>query len=351
MSEVRSLIAETAQRIFSETIDQDVLTRAEDGTWPAEIWNAVEEAGLTRALLRPQNGGADGDWLDVFEIARAAGRHSVPLPIVETILATWLLEQAGLEIPAGPLGLVPKPFRPVPQERLERIPWGTSASHFVGLATDGEDRARIASIPAADVESTPARNIAVEPRDTATLNTAPSATADATVPTATIRLYGAMLRTAQMTGALERLLDDSVQYASERVQFGRPIGNFQIIQQELARLAGAAAEAATASEIAFRAAAEATGRPSGRIGAPGDPSFEIACAKVVLGDAAELGPRIAHQVHGAIGFTYEHSLHFSTRRLWAWRTEFGTAEEWATELGAAVQDERPGKIWELVTSR
>lgn len=351
MSEARDLIAETALRIFSETIDQDVLTRAEEGAWPAEIWNAIEEVGLTRALLRPENGGAGGDWLDVFEIARATGRHSVPLPIVETILATWLLEQAGLDIPTGPIGLVPKPFSPAPGARLERIPWGTSASHLVGLTPDGDDRARIASIRAADVEMTPGRNIAVERRDTATLNTKPAATGDATVPLETLHLYGALLRTAQMTGALERLLDDSVQYASERVQFGRPIGNFQVIQQELARLAGATAEAATASEIAFRAAAETTGNPAGRIGAAGDPSFEIACAKVVLGDAAELGPRIAHQVHGAIGFTYEHSLHFSTRRLWAWRTEFGVAEEWAARLGDAVQDERPGKIWELVTSR
>jgi acyl-CoA dehydrogenase len=72
---------------------------------------------------------------------------------------------------------------------------------------------------------------------------------------------------------------------------------------------------------------------------------------VIAGDAADAGPRIAHQVHGAIGFTYEHALHFFTRRLWAWRGELGTAEEWARVLGRAVVAAGPDGLWPLVTSR
>jgi len=351
MSDARSLIADTVERLFDDLLDPDGVARAENGTWPAALWAATEEAGLTRALLRGDHGGADGDWLDVFEIARAAGRHSVPLPLVETILAAWLLERAGLEIPDGPIGLVPHPIEGARATRLERVPWGRVVGHLVGLVPTEGSSARVACLAREGWVVSDGQNLALDPRDTVTLGQAPLALGDHQVASNTIVLYGALLRCGQMTGALERILDQSVGYASERIQFGRPIGSFQIIQQELARLAGQVAEATTATEIAFRAASEAGEDARGRIGAKGDPAFEIACAKIVVGDAAELGPRIAHQVHGAIGFTYEHSLHFSTRRLWAWRAEFGLAEEWAAHLGSTVQNELGGEIWPLVTSR
>src|SRR5262249_56650432 len=83
------------------------------------------------------------------------------------------------------------------------------------------------------------RNLALEPRDTLELRTAPTVAAAPTdVPSDAIYLYGAMARAAQMAGALEACLVQSVRYATERKQFGRPIGSFQAIQQNLAVLAG-----------------------------------------------------------------------------------------------------------------
>ncbi len=350
MSESRTLIAETVERLFAESLDAEAIARAEAGEWPATLWSSVEEAGLTRALLRAENGGAGGDWLDVFEIARAVGRHCVPLPLVETILASWLLERGGLAVPDGPLGLIPHDFTPTAGARLERVPWGRTSSHLVGLARDGK-QTRVACLPRDGLPCTDGHNLALEPRDDLTLGDAAPTLGDHALGSGTVHRLGALLRCGQMTGALECMLDRSVQYANERVQFGRPIASFQIIQQELARLAGLVAEATTATEIAFGATDRTDPGAEGRIGAGADPMFEIACAKVVVGDAAELGPRIAHQAHGAIGFTYEHSLHFSSRRLWAWRAEFGLAEEWATRLGDAVQDDFGGAVWPLVTSR
>lgn len=350
MSDSRSLIAETVERLFADSLTPEDVARAESGTWLADLWQATEETGLTRALLRPENGGADGDWLDVFEIARAVGRHSVPLPVVETILGTWLLERAGLEIPDGPIGLVPRAVVWEAGARLERIPWGRFANHVVAV-TSSADGTAVQSRTLGALEISNGENVALEPRDTITLDDAAGESGELALGANPVHLFGALLRSAQMSGALERTLDLSVQYASERMQFGKAIGGFQVIQQELARLAGQVAEASTASEIAFRAACEACDTFSGDIGAAGDPTFEIACAKIVAGDAAELAPRIAHQVHGAIGFTYEHSLHFATRRLWAWRAEFGLGDEWAARLGSAVQDAHGGEIWKLVTSR
>jgi alkylation response protein AidB-like acyl-CoA dehydrogenase len=62
----------------------------------------------------------------------------------------------------------------------------------------------------------------------------------------------------------------------------------------------------------------------------------IAAAKIRASEAAGKVAEIAHQVHGAIGFTHEHSLHRLTRRLWSWRDEFGTEAHWSRELGRAV---------------
>jgi acyl-CoA dehydrogenase len=104
-------------------------------------------------------------------------------------------------------------------------------------------------------------------------------------------------------------------------------------------LAGHAAAAGIAAERAFAAADS------------GDLGFHVAVAKIRAGEAAGLAAGIAHQVHGAIGFTYEHVLQFATRRLWSWRSEFGTESRWAEELGRAACARGADRLWEYVTGR
>jgi acyl-CoA dehydrogenase len=58
----------------------------------------------------------------------------------------------------------------------------------------------------------------------------------------------------------------------------------------------------------------------------------------------------AHQLHGAIGYTDEHRLQLWTRRLWAWRDDFGTESQWGAELGADVLRGGGGALWPVVTS-
>jgi acyl-CoA dehydrogenase len=154
-----------------------------------------------------------------------------------------------------------------------------------------------------------------------------------------IWLYGALARSSQMAGALESILAQAVRYATERKQFGRAIGAFQAIQHQLALLAGHTAAAGMASAHACRAAER------------GDPTLAVAAAKVRVGEAAGLGAGIAHQVHGAIGFTYEHSLHFATRRLWSWRAEFGAESYWAAALGRRVAARGADQLWPDLTAR
>ena len=148
-----------------------------------------------------------------------------------------------------------------------------------------------------------------------------------------VRLYGALLRATTMAGAAASLLDQSVVYVNDRVQFGRPLARFQAIQHMLAELASEAAAATMAAAAACAAAA-----------APHAP-LEIATAKVRAGQMSVKVTRIAHQVHGAIGFTHEHDLHFATRRLWAWRSEFGGDASWAEQIGLAALRAGSAGFW------
>ncbi|HWP67402.1 MAG TPA: acyl-CoA dehydrogenase family protein [Candidatus Limnocylindria bacterium] len=353
MNETRRLLDDTVTRLFAESLDAERLAAAERGVWFEALWNAVESTGLLRAHLDETAGGAGASWHEAFVIARACGRHAVPLPVVETMLAGYLAARAGFEVPPGPLGVavVAADDAGAKASRLlHRVPWGRRVSHVVA-AMPVAAGLHLALVPAAGAEVSRGHNVAREPRDTLALPANDVRWRATPLPADAVSLYGALLRSAQMAGALETILELSVGYANDRVQFGRPIGQFQAIQQELARLAGLVAAAGTAAECAARAASEARASAIGEVGATGDPAFEIACAKVVVGEAAEHGPRIAHQVHGAIGFTYEHRLHFFTRRLWAWRAEFGTPETWAERLGAVALAAGGPRLWPLVTAR
>jgi alkylation response protein AidB-like acyl-CoA dehydrogenase len=156
---------------------------------------------------------------------------------------------------------------------------------------------------------------------------------------ATAFRLGALFRAAQMAGALEAALELAVTYANDRVQFGRPIGKFQAIQQQLA----IAAEQVAAAGVAVAAAASSI--------RDGDIEFAAAAAKLRVGEAAGKVCDIVHQVHGAIGFTHEHRLHHLTRRLWSWRDEFGVESQWALDLGRLMIAEGADGLWPFLAAR
>ena len=79
--------------------------------------------------------------------------------------------------------------------------------------------------------------------------------------------------------------------------------------------------------------------------------LEVASAKIRVGEAATEGAGIAHQVLGAIGFTQEHTLHRFTRRLWAWRDDFGSESAWAVKLGQVVAAKGADGLWPMLAAR
>lgn len=149
----------------------------------------------------------------------------------------------------------------------------------------------------------------------------------------------AFARTAQIAGALDAALALSVGYVNERQQFGRALGKFQAVQQSLARFACEAA----AANCAAMGAAQALGR--------GSSEFEIAAAKLRANRAVEIGTTVAHQVHGAIGFTQEYALHQLTRRLWQWRSDYGNDAHWSSRLGGMVIEAGAEAFWPDLTAR
>ena len=159
-----------------------------------------------------------------------------------------------------------------------------------------------------------------------------------------LMLMGGVVRSLQIAGALETMLEISVRYSNERVAFEKKISKFQAVQHNLARLAGESAAALAAATSAADTVANSKGF---------DDAFflEAAAAKIRCSEAAEKGGAIAHQVHGAIGFTIEHILHRFSLRALAWRDDFGSESYWAVELGKLVADRGADELWPLVASR
>jgi acyl-CoA dehydrogenase len=352
MRDETRMLLESMSRLFEDHCTKAVADAAEAGTFPDALWHAVSDSGV------PLGGVADSgvDWSDLYAVLRVAGRFAAAIPLAEAMLAAWIASSAGLDVTDKPMTV--GPVRADDRLTLERdgngwrlsgrasrLPWATDAARIVLLADGPEGEMTVALDGTTGAEVAAGRNMAGEPRDTLSFSglrvpgdeVARCATG---VDRATLYRRGALARAVLMGGAMERALDTAVTYAGERKQFGRPIGKFQAVQQNLAVMAGQVAAAGAAADAGVEALS---------VKDPSRQEFLIAIAKTRVGDAATLAAEIAHQVHGAIGFTKEYSLQLSTRRLWSWRDEFGGDTEWAARVGAYVCARGGDALWPTLT--
>jgi acyl-CoA dehydrogenase len=354
LGESDHIVAEAAARIFADLADPQTVNQAKDNAWKAPLWRGLEQAGLPLAWISDDLGGSGASLADGFAILGAAARCALAVPLAETLLAGWLLGRAELEAPAGTMTVAPaRPLDRVTENgdgtltgQVIGVPFAAEAEHIVVLA-DTAAGPIVALIEATDCRIDDGRNLAGDPANAVTfarVKPLRSAAAPAGVDNTVLMLMGATIRSVQTAGALETVLALSVAYANERVAFERPIGKFQAVQQNLARLAGE-----TAAALAVSGSAADTLAQTGPVD---DAAFlEAASAKIRCAEAAAEGAAIAHQVFGAIGFTNEHVLHRFTQRMLGWRDDFGNESYWANELGKRVAHLGADEFWPLVASR
>lgn len=354
-AELRALIRDSVRRAFMDGVTPALRVAAEQGEFPRPLWALVLELGLDRVLV-PDPGG-DGEattpWRQAEPIVRACGEFAVPLPLPEALLARWLLARAGVAQPEGLVTLAPASLRPRPLNAdalvLERVPWGRQADWVV--VAGGAIQSEILLVPGPQVSWVAGTNLAGEPRDQGTV--APAFHRDwvpTDLPAGALRYLGGLLRASQAAGAGRAVLGLATDYAGQRQQFGRPLARFQVIQHQLARLAESMAAMDGVTAAAWQAL-EAVGlRGTGARAAGRDARLLMAAAKATAGSLTDPVAGIAHQVHGAIGFTAEFSLHHFTRRLWSWRAEFGGPAAWHEELGTLALQRGGAGIWADLTA-
>ncbi|BFM08204.1 acyl-CoA dehydrogenase family protein [Halioxenophilus aromaticivorans] len=341
---MRELFDRTVLQILNDHISTEAVLAAETSDISTALWQVFEDNGVTMALASEEHGGSGARWFDICGGIIACGNYSVPLPVAETVFANWLLSKSGIQPPEGPVVFAESDRLTIDSGkvsgRLSDVPWGGSAGHIVALTNDATPA--LVLLSGGEVQSIEkTRNTAAEPRDMLTFdNACPIAVVplSSSVTTDVLRMGGALIRSAQMAGSVERVLQMAVDYANERVQFGKPIGKFQAVQHQMALVAEQASLARSATETAFSLSEQALDVTS------------IAVAKICASEAATAAANITHGVHGAIGFTHEYPLHIATRRLWSWRSEFGSVTYWSTLLGQQVCRQGSQDYWASIVN-
>ena len=301
MDTTRALLLDTAERMFADHCDKALLDAAEEGVFPDELLSLLLEGGFQQLAMA----GSGVALADALAVLGPAGRFALPLPLAEMLLGNrWLDRDADfVSIGVGDAS------------GAWQVPWGRRAEVVIAVAPEGS------AWVLRDLDVEEGRNLAGEPRDRVLAGEAETLNCDAD-PFALLALSRAVL----MSGALQQALALSLRYVTEREQFGRPIARFQAIQHYLAEMAGQTAAAARAADAG--------------IASIGSERFvlEVAVAKARIGEASGIVAGLAQQVHGAMGFTHEHQLHHTTRRLWAWRDEYGSEQHWQRRLGDHLAD-------------
>jgi acyl-CoA dehydrogenase len=332
--------------------------RAATDPLSVRLLGSLRAAGFLGVSVPEDLGGSGGSLNDALDVVRGAAYAGVSTAVVEgPVLAGWLLGAAGISFPwgedlavlaEGDVTVADAGGGPVLRGVLSSVAWRRAAGLLVvPVNRDGE--LFVATVPAAAfAASLPAdgANTAGEP--------VASGIRLAGVPVAglapghlpfgmSLEILGlrrALARAVAMTAALQRVAELTIGYAGQRVQFGQPIARFQAVQTHLTRIAAEAQRAAVVVDAAQAALDEDDDL--------GRQRALVAAARTLAGDAAILGARTAHQVHGAIGVTMEYPLQRLTRRLWEWEAADGTAARWARRLGAEATTHDLA-AWQLIT--
>jgi alkylation response protein AidB-like acyl-CoA dehydrogenase len=361
-----------------------VLARTESAeTCDAELWHAVAaDLGLAGLLIPERAGGAGASYREAASAAEALGAAVASVPFLgSAVVATACLLACGgsagvrsakaesaevehllgrladggltaaLAVPfaTGPgapqLGSAgPLPVRVAgPHPGDDKAGWSRLRGSVSGVAdaliagtllvpADGVPRglyavdmstARVTRTPVVSLDMT--RQLCDVSFDDAPAVLIASGNAAAAAVSAAVRA-GACVLAAEQLGVAQRCLDMTVAYVKERRQFARPVGSFQAIKHRLADVFVAVAQARAASRYA--ADCLATSDP--------DAPVAVSLAKAYCSEVAVHAAQECVQLHGGIGFTWEHPAHLYLKRAKADSIGFGSADAHRTALADRV---------------
>ena len=349
-SMAREFIEQETPRTFVRDMEED------DRGFTADMWQKIAQVGWLGLIVPEEHGGTGQNLVDLGILLEEVGHGVMPGPFFNTALVTVAILDAGSDaqkaeylprIAAGDLIATAAILEPYSRLDANGISLEASASGdgytlngtkmfvenahaadylLVAARTggSGEDGITLLLVDAQSngVSVDKLKTIATDNQCEVTFN-------NVSVPAANVlgeagngwshlRLLlqkGAALRCCQMVGALQEVLDMTVEYVKNRVQFGRPIGSFQAIQHYCANMA---TDVDGSRFITYQAI--------WRLGEGLSSDLEVSSAKAWVSDSAQRVAATAHQCHGAIGFTQEHDLQLFTRRLKAWEVSFGDGD-------------------------
>jgi len=241
------------------------------------LWRKLADAGVSGLL-------PDGYRVEHVIAMEAIGHHAAPGPWIESAAYLASCPETAEAVADGIVATVAVP---------PHTPYALDADVAELLLCDGIGE----RIPSVDPVRRLFKVLAAAPVNEAALDAA------------------ALAAAAQLLGAGERMLADSVTYVQQRTQFGRPIGSYQAIKHALA-------DVRIALDFVRPLVYAAALHP---IETTNERQRDISAAKVAAGDAAYLASRTALQVHGAIGYTQEHDLSLWLLRVRGLMSTWGTA--------------------------
>lgn len=312
------MFLEALQDILVDHAGSAAIRAIEAGGRGVEVWQPIEDAGFLALMLPESQGGAALPLSELFPILDCLGRHALPLPVAQSIVARALVGE-GAELPPGMLTLgLQWQRQPDGGMACLHTPAGMVAEHVLVADTD-----RLLLLALSDARREPVG----DPRSlVAHLYWREARPVQEWVAGGTsLAAHAAALTAAQLSGAMQRIFAMALDQCNTRVQFGKSISKFQAVQQQLSRMAEHVAATCMAAEAAFQPG------PDGQA-----QWLQAAIAKARCSEAAVLVADTAHALHGAIGVTQEYDLQLYTRRLRAWRVAHGSEAHWNQRIGEQV---------------
>ncbi|HEX5366231.1 MAG TPA: acyl-CoA dehydrogenase family protein [Acidimicrobiales bacterium] len=320
---------------------------ASGDAYDAGLWSVMAEQGWLGVTLPEKQGGVGLGWVEAAVLAGETGRRVAPVPFVPTLLALatiadgdesahhWIEPLAeGRAIGAVAWSSRPGAFR---AEQAASGDW------LLTGRSDPVDAASMADVVVVVLEEAvfavdlgrvgrPGAQPAMdETRRLSWLELAgaPALRIGGADLARSVADRGALASAAEMLGGAQMVLEMAVGYAKERVQFGQPIGSFQAVKH---RCADMLVDVEGMRSAVWFAACCLDGEGDD------DPSLAASTAKIWCNDASERVMASGLQVHGGIGFTWEHDLHLYLKRAQLDRQSFGDADHHRTRLASAIRE-------------